>query len=259
MLRRITLVIGFAVPSVLVCGQLDSPVKNSALTSNTKMIQKPELFNSGFIDFQNSAQMNASARIFKLFIGEPGKFSVPISLYSGVSAPGMNSGTIGPRTSEQMVLSLINPMSGLFNIYIDKLFEEKNRNRLTGIALVAQFGEKVLNGFQAVNLKNFNYFSTYGNIGMLFKTGAWEKNKEKNMGIFWAVIRYHFIKTANSFLSLSGYAPNTSEFQGYSLGIGIEINNSLNLKTFYYRYLKSQAAIFDIPIFQITFNYSLKN
>lgn len=36
------------------------------LNPNTSVHQpkKPELFNSGFIDFQNSGQMNASARVF---------------------------------------------------------------------------------------------------------------------------------------------------------------------------------------------------
>ena len=48
--------------------------------------QKPEIFTSGFIDIFNSGQVNASARFLRLNIGEPGKFSVPLSFYTGVSS-----------------------------------------------------------------------------------------------------------------------------------------------------------------------------
>ena len=46
---------------------------------------KPEIFTSGFIDVMNNGQVNASARFIRLFIGEPGKFALPISFYGGVS------------------------------------------------------------------------------------------------------------------------------------------------------------------------------
>src|SRR5688572_18589531 len=46
---------------------------------------KPEIFTSGFIDIINNGQVNASARFVRLNVGEPGKFSVPLSFYSGVS------------------------------------------------------------------------------------------------------------------------------------------------------------------------------
>ena len=49
-------------------------------------VPKPEIFTSGFIDIINNGQVNASARFIRLFIGEPGKLSIPLSFYSGVSA-----------------------------------------------------------------------------------------------------------------------------------------------------------------------------
>ncbi len=57
--------------------QIDTVIKPTSqpkAVSNyppTPQPKKPELFNSGFIDFQNSGQMNASARVFKIYIGEP--------------------------------------------------------------------------------------------------------------------------------------------------------------------------------------------
>lgn len=221
---------------------------------------KPQVFNSGFIDFQNSGQMNASARVFKLFIGEPKKFMVPISVYSGVSGNNPNSTLASNRGSEQMVLGLINPMSGMFNISTENTFRfNRNSKSLTGLSMVYQFGEKMITGQQAFTFKTFNFFSTYANSGLLFQTGAWEKDKEKNMGVFWLLFRYHAIKISNSFEEISGYPPRKGFFKGYSVGVGIEINNVLNIKSYYYRYINPGAAIFDIPIFQLTFNYSMKN
>lgn len=46
---------------------------------------KTEIFTSGFIDIMNSGQVNASARFIRLFIGEPDKFAIPLSIYGGIS------------------------------------------------------------------------------------------------------------------------------------------------------------------------------
>ena len=60
---------------------------NGQVASVSKPDQyKPEIFTSGFIDILNSGQVNASTRFIRLFIGEPGKFAIPLSLYSGVSS-----------------------------------------------------------------------------------------------------------------------------------------------------------------------------
>jgi hypothetical protein len=221
--------------------------------------KKPELFNSGFIDFQNSGQMNASARVFKLYIGEPKKLMIPISVYSGVSGNNINTGTGTSKGSEQMILGLINPMSGVFNLSTDNTIRIGRKSKsLTGVSLVYQLGEKMITGNQAITLKSFSFFSTYANSGLLFKTGAWEKDKEKNMGVFWLLFRYHVIQISNNFQTLSGYPPDNRFFKGYSLGMGIEINNVLNIKSYYYHYIEPEASTFDIPIFQLTFNYNMK-
>ena len=249
-----TVAVKTAVPTI-------SNKTSTAAASPTQQPKKPELFNSGFIDFQNSGQMNASARVFKIYIGEPKKFMLPISVYSGVSGNNYNTGNnVNSRGSEQMILGLINPMSGVFNLSTDNTFRfNKKSKNLTGFSFVYQVGEKMITGQQAFTYKTFSFFSTYANSGLLFQTGAWEKDKEKNMGVFWLLLRYHVVQTSNTFLKLSGYPPDNKFFKGYSLGMGIEINNVLNIKSYYYRYINPGADIFDIPIFQLTFNYSMRN
>ena len=258
----------FIIVPLFGCCQSDSALlKSSTQTIKPSELniqspaKKPELFNSGFIDFQNSAQMNASARVFKIYIGEPKKFMLPVSVYSGVSGNNFNTGNgTSPKGSEQMILGLINPMSGIFNVSTDNTlrFNKKTKN-LTGFSFVYQMGEKMITGQQAFTLKTFTFFSTYANTGLLFQTGAWEKDKEKNMGVFWILLRVHVVQTSNTFFKLSGYPPDNKLFKGFSIGMGIEINNVLNIKSYYYRYVHPGADIFDIPIYQLTFNYSMKN
>lgn len=93
------------------------PVTTNPVTkiATSQPAKKPELFNSGFIDFQNSGQMNASARVFKIYIGEPKKFMLPLSIYSGVSGNNYNTNAASAASGaggQQMVMGLINPMSG---------------------------------------------------------------------------------------------------------------------------------------------------
>src|SRR5690349_4864950 len=47
---------------------------------------KIDILSSGFIDIMNNGQLNASARFIRIFIGEPGKFALPLCIYSGVSS-----------------------------------------------------------------------------------------------------------------------------------------------------------------------------
>jgi hypothetical protein len=60
-----------------------SPPKAAGQLANPS---KPEVLNNGFIDVINNGQINGSARLIRLHIGEPGKFAIPLSFYSGVSA-----------------------------------------------------------------------------------------------------------------------------------------------------------------------------
>ena len=61
-------------------------IKTQLTQPNSKQPYKPEILTSGFFDIVNNGQVNASARFIRLFIGEPGKFALPLSIYSGVSS-----------------------------------------------------------------------------------------------------------------------------------------------------------------------------
>src|SRR5689334_23065086 len=74
-----------------------------SINQTTKNSFKPEIFTSGFIDIVNSGQVNASARFIRLYVGEPGKFAIPLSLYSGVSSNSFQNPTIIQRSNDVLV------------------------------------------------------------------------------------------------------------------------------------------------------------
>src|SRR5882672_6953883 len=94
-------------------GQMDTSCEN--LIPEKMPESRPELLSGGCIDIVQNGQMNASARLFRLYIGEPGKFQLPVSVYTGVSANNFsnNSG------NDDMLLTLIDPTMGIFNLCLE--------------------------------------------------------------------------------------------------------------------------------------------
>jgi hypothetical protein len=229
---------------------------------------KPEIFNSGFIDVMNNGQVNASARFIRLFIGEPGKFSIPLSFYGGVSNNQFQNQK-GPsqfsKSNDHLVNQYINPMSGLVNIGIeDIVFSKKKDSALTKFGFIYQIGERVLNGIRIGPAndpqtgKPTNFLNAFATTGVYFQTGAWKKTNSKNVGIFWLAARYHacFSNTKK----IKEFLPNIETngfYHGYSVGFGIEINNLVNIKAIYYKYQKRPEIDYGLPIYQFSFNYTM--
>lgn len=253
----------------LTCIGQDSAMQ-SKLTKSAKPL-KPELFTSGFIDIINSGQVNASARFIKLYIGEPGKFAIPLSFYGGVSnntfnSQGSSSVSVFSKSNEHLVNQYINPMSGLINISIDGSKYLAADTVITKLGFIYLFGERLLNGNRiglATNPqtgKPKNFLNSFAVAGLVFQTGAWEKTVAKNVGVFWLCLRYHLCYTNPK--QIQEFLPDIQTnglYTGYSLGFGIEVNNVVSMKAIYYKYTKAPEIDYGLPIYQFTFNYSLKN
>ncbi|MBL0147077.1 MAG: hypothetical protein IPP48_16535 [Chitinophagaceae bacterium] len=57
-----------------------------------------------------------------MYIGEPGKFAIPLSLYGGVSSnnfQNQQSASQLLKSNDHLVNQYINPLSGLINVSID--------------------------------------------------------------------------------------------------------------------------------------------
>ena len=231
--------------------------------------QKPEIFTSGFLDIMNNGQVNASARFIRLYIGEPGKFAIPFSFYSGVSSNNFqtqSSASSGSKSNEQLVTAYINPLSGLINLSSDGVSFFSKTKKITKLGFTYHIGERVLTGYKTGPANNpqtgrpVNFFNTFASVGLYFQTGAWERNNNSNMGLFWMNLRYIFCYTNPK--QIKEFLPEVVTngiYSGYSFGFGIEINNFVNIKVLYYKYTKKPEIDYYLPIYQFTFNYTLKN
>lgn len=259
------------------CSQIDDSlgkstnlkIQSSNISSYRNSGQyKPEILTSGFIDIINNGQVNASARFIRLYIGEPGRFAVPLSIYSGVSSNNFqNQQTSAGKSNEHLVNSFINPLSGLANISSDGIiFFSKNEAKVTKPGLLYHGGVRVLTGYKTGLASNpstgkpINFLNSFATAGLYFQTGAWERNNAKNVGVFWMAGRYIFCQTNGKQLQEIIPSIQTNGFyHGWSLAWGVEINNLINIKVIYYKYVKKPEIDYSLPIYQFSFNYSLKN
>ena len=251
--------------------EVSSFVKNDTTKILLRQAQgyKPEILTSGFIDIVNNGQVNASARFIRLFIGEPGKFAVPLSIYSGVSSNNFQNQQVqgGQRSNEHLVSSFINPLSGLANISIDGvIFFNQKEMKVTKAGFLYHGGIRILTGYKTGLVtdpstgKPLNFLNSYGTAGLYFQTGAWERNNAKNVGIFWLAGRYIACHTGEK--QLKEILPDIKTnglYHGWSVAWGIEINNLVNIKVVYYKYVKKPEIDYSLPIYQFSFNYTLKN
>jgi hypothetical protein len=235
---------------------------------NPKTNYKPEILTSGFFDIVNNGQVNASARFIRLYIGEPNKFALPLSIYSGVSSNNFQNQQAQSfnRSNDQLVTNFINPLSGLTNLSIDGVLFFNKKQKLTRSGIIYHFGERILTGQRAGPATNpttgkpVNFLNSFWTTGWYFQTGAWERNDAKNIGVFWFAWRYIWTYTRPS--QIKEFLPNietNGTYHGYSLGWGVEINKLVNIKVLYYKYKKKPEIDYSLPIYQFSFNYSLKN
>ncbi len=228
-------------------------------------IPRPEIFNSGFIDILTSGQVNASARFIRLFIGEPGKFTLPLSLYSGVSSNSFQKNNTEPQANDVLISNFINPLTGLANISIEGVAHFRKNQKLTKGGMLYQFGQRMLTGIRIGDETDpdsgqpFNFMNSFGSLGYYFQTGAWERNNSKNVGVTWLALRYMGCYSHPGQLKkLLPDIRTNGFFHGYSIGWGVEINNLLNIKLVHYKYIKKPELGSVLPIYQFSFNYSFK-
>jgi hypothetical protein len=240
--------------------------KSITAKKDSIVVKTPEIFTSGFIDIVNNGQVNASARFIRLFIGEPGKISIPISLYTGVSSNNFqNTFNYSQRSNDALVTNFINPLSGLANISSDGVLLLRKKIKLTNFGFLYHFGERILTGYRSGLVTDpstgrpINFLNSFATVGLYLQTGAWDRNNSKNVGVSWFAVRY--IGMISNKKQLEEMLPNIHTngiYRGYSIAWGIEINNLVNIKAVYYKYVKKPEIDYSVPIYQFSFNYSIK-
>lgn len=237
----------------------DTSIRKAAVAS------RPELFNAGFIDVVSNGQVAASARLVRLQLGEVNKFSLPLSVYGGVSNPQFQSSGsfLALRGNEHLVNQFMIPLSGLINFSVEGIRLFTGKSQVTKFGLLYQAGERVLFGNRSQPGSNagnrpHHFLNTYGVAGLYFQTGAWERGNQRNMGICWLAMRYHLCHSGIDQLRI--FLPLLSGngiYSGYSMGMGINVGSLINVKAIYYQYSKAPEPDYLQPIYQFSFNYTM--
>jgi hypothetical protein len=257
-------ILGWLLPAIALSQAKDSAINKMAANLDSNAINKelfaqqtakPEILSGGFIDIVQNGQMSASARLFRLFIGEPGKFQIPVSLFAGVSANSLSA----INQNNEFAVDLINPGAGIFNFSFDgdnKLIYLKGR--VTSFHVQYQAGFRMLTAFAETQQKNIRFFNGITGLGLTFVTGVWEKNKADNLGVFWFNLRGLYSSSPSWLLKQLLAATVAQNMLGYSAGMGIEISQSVNTRIFYFKFLTDTAIpAFAVPYLQLSFNYSM--
>ncbi len=226
--------------------------KSNFTQDKTAPGNEPELFKNGFLDFLSNGNLQASARVLKLYIGNPKGFNVPLLIYSGVAGQ-----TFGDKaTNKTTVANLLNPVGGIVNISFFKSFAKDVDDTYTKVRFDIHAGGRMLNGTDTVSNTNNNFFNGYANAGVYFQTGAWAESST-TVGIFWLQAKVIASgsskpKLENMFGTLKG-----DYLFGYSFDGGLEIDKIINVKLSYCRYTNNNTSgLLDKPVFKVSLDYN---
>lgn len=214
---------------------------------------RPGILTGGSLDFVQTGQVNASTRVFRLYVGEPGKFWLPVSLYTGVSANHLSSRSIDDNNTH----TLINPGTGTLNFHIDGTEKITGKDILTSLQASYQLGIRWVTLYSQPYNKHVTFFNLITGAGLTFITGVWEADGESHPGIFWVNARGLYAYSPLSTLKMFFPAPMAHHLLGCSGGMGIELSQVLNIKVFYFHFLNNrQLEAFRRSFLQLSFNYS---
>ncbi len=220
--------------------------------------QQVELLSRGFVDFFSNGKMQGTAQLLKINIGEPDAFYIPLFILVGASGDGLGE----QERNENAVANLLNPIGGIFNGTINGRNNLYSSNSgITSLKFAYQASGKLINAQDSITGELRFLGTGYGNAGLFFQTGAWEPDAEGNMGVFWIQTKVTgsvaFDKAVLS--EVFGSTVTDNYFIGYSVDLGIEINNRINLKAGAYQYLNSQdIELMKKPVFKFSLDYNLK-
>lgn len=217
---------------------------------------RTEILTNGFIDVQNNGQMNASARLIRIHIGEPNKFSLPISIYSGVTGNGFKN-TILPN--EQLIVNIANPLGGLFNVSFDGSQQIPRKNlKPTKLLFLFQAGQRLLNVTDMATFQSTTFSNLFLNSGVLFQTSAWEKNKIENIGVLQIATRLLNIQSNQVLNNYLAVTSGIRQIWAISITFGLEIEKLVSIRFAMYKYLSTAIPSREQPIYQLSMNYELR-
>lgn len=227
---------------------------DSTITKNEDNVQ---FLQNGFVDFLTDGNIQASARLLRINIGERNKFYVPFFIYTGASGSAFGENKLNKTT----VSNLLNPIGGTVNLSFNGLQNLIKGEGVTKLKFAYQLGGRMLNGKDSLTQENITFFNGFGNVGLFFQTGAWTPDDPGNMGVFYLQAKLiSSISSRNNFKKIFGAYSLTNDYLlGYSIDAGIEINKVINVKLGIYQYANNQSVdLFKDPVVKFSLDYSFK-
>jgi hypothetical protein len=248
--------------SATIKGQCPDSISNTAVRSLSVLsMQQPEqpkfsgLLSGGLIDFCQSGQMNAAARIYQVAIGEKDKLEIPLTLYSGISGAGLS----GINSPGEVVNNFINPAFGIANLYVGELIvNQEELQRITGLKFHYFAAGRLLSAATVIPFENYNLFNVLGGMGFTIFTGAHERESPRN-GVLWLNSRLLASINSKKALSKIDLEELSSILLAWSTGFGLHIPGAINGRVTYYKYInQTRSALLQKPLIQLSFSYGLQ-
>ncbi len=237
---------------------IDYRKAGSTFLSSSETTEGLQILKSGFVDVLTDGNIQASARLMRINIGEIDKFYIPFYIYTGVAGNAFGS----EKANETTVANLLNPIGGIVNLSINQLHNLIPSEGITKLRFTYQLGARVVSNKDTVTLETSSFFNSLGNVGLFFQTGAWTPDDPTNMGIFYLQAKLSGSLSSDSKLKQIFGAENIENnyFIGYSIDAGIEINKVINIKLGVYQYTNNQAiSLLKDPIVKLSVDYSIKD
>jgi len=204
-----------------------------------KLSEPLDWLSAGLMEWGVGGQLQASARVVRLMIGEPGRWQLPVSVYSGVAQPGSNglAGVGAARLNESITAQLYSPWSGMMNVGLEGQRRWADWGAHSGLRFVFQAGERLLSGYRVgamgdpLSGKQQLLWNHYVVIGWVLHTGAWERSDPAHVGRAWLMVRGLFTYSSPDQLRWL-YPLNRFRgiYGGVALGLGIEVSRVVHLR-----------------------------
>jgi hypothetical protein len=147
-----------------------------------------EFLSRGLLDLHVNGQVEASAQMVRIRIGEPNGFNVPFYLLVGATRSAFGD----DQANEATVTDLINPTGGLVNgSFQADLPVWRSASEITFVRLAGSGGGRLVSGRSTLEDELKVFGAGYADGGILFQTGAWEADGSYlKGGMAWVQARY---------------------------------------------------------------------
>lgn len=218
-------------------------------------------FEGGNIDYISSGLLQTNARVLRINLGIPNKVVVPFYITAGADKQTTNDPDEDPNKSTNV--NLLSANGGYLNFgfngnHLLKNFtsDTSGKTRLSAVYLL---GAKMITGKDATTEERINLMSWVSNVGLMFQTNAWDADDVGKKGTAW--IQAVFTNTFNNGEKIKKiYGDDVKKnFYGYNIEGGIQIDNLINLRLGYYKYLNNEDINKDFKdgIFKLSVDFAL--